>query len=275
MYEEKIDCYNLSIDELHLLLKEAICIIDSVAREIGATYYLHAGTALGAIRHKGFIPWDEDADVIIPINNYEKLINALKARDLGKFEILYYDKKATRMQAKIVLKGQDEDLMCVDLFPLIGTASSMEEQKLHDKQIARIRKIYKFKRLKYSESTVWYKYIVKYMISEALSVFPDSYLYRKYNDLITKYPFESAEFVTNPCGKYSTKNVLRKEIYGTPVFVEFEGKLFPIPAMIDPYLSHYYGDYMKCPSEDIINEMINSPHIFKGTLKQYQECIHQ
>lgn len=270
-----MDSYNLSIDDIHLLLKEALEIIDRVAKETGTTYYLHAGTALGAVRHKGLIPWDEDADVIIPITDYDQYVKALSSKDLGKFEILYHRKRATRMQAKIVLKGQDEDLMCIDLFPLIGTASDTEGQELHDKKIARIRNIYRLKRLKNTNSTLWYKRIAKSIISNILMIFSDEYLYEKYSELINKYPFEESEYVTNPCGKYSTKNVLRKEIYGEPVYVDFEGCKYPIPSQIDTYLKHYYGDYMKIPSQETIDRMINSPRFFIGTLKQYQECIHQ
>ena len=129
--------------------------------------------------------------------------------------------------------------------------------------------------MKYSESKVWYKKIAKEIVSDILIVFPDSYLYKKYSTLINKYPFESAEYVTNPCGKYSTKNVISKDVYGEPTYVEFEGCQFPIPSQIELYLKHYYGDYMKTPSQETIDRMMNMPHIFKGTLKQYQECIHQ
>ena len=131
----------LSMDDIHLLLREAIEIIDQAAKDTGSVYYLHAGTALGAIRHNDLIPWDEDADVIVPLPCYDKLVGYLKNKDLGKFRILYREKYSSKMQAKLVLKDQDEDLMCVDLFPLIGFPKDKETQMELDKKFKTDRKV--------------------------------------------------------------------------------------------------------------------------------------
>lgn len=265
---------SLTMDEIHQLLHEAIEIIDSVSKEIGVVYYLHAGTALGAVRHCDLIPWDEDADIIVPFSDYNRLIEYLKIKDLGKFHLLYREKKATRMQAKIVLKGQDEDLICVDLFPLIGFPKDKKEQMKLEKKAIRIRKIYAYKRLKYTKSSNCIKRLIKESISFLLSIYTDKYLYSQFDEILYMYDFDSSEFVTNPCGKYGLKNVVPKSWYGTPSYHKFGDGMYPIPSNIHEYLFHYYGEYMKVPSQEVQFEMINKSKYFFGTQKQYNDVFN-
>lgn len=268
--------YNLNIDQVHQLLSEAIDIIDIVAEEIDAKYYLHAGTALGAVRHKGFIPWDDDADVMIPISDYARLVEELQKRDLGKFRIIYKEKYATRMQAKLILKGQDEDLLCVDLFPLIAAGTTEREQKLLDRKSNVIRKLYRYKRLRYSDSESIIKKIIKEVISAILIIVPDKLLYQMFEEkILHRYDFATTKYVTNPCGKYGTKNVIRKEWYGEPVKTEFMGKAYPIPAEIDSYLKHYYGNYNEVPSTNAQHKALSKKRWFIGTKEEYEKCIQQ
>lgn len=265
----KKERYKLSMSEIHLLLKEAIEIIDHAAKETDSVYYLHAGTALGAIRHNDLIPWDEDADVIIPLPCYAKLIGYLRNNDLGKFRILYREQYSSKMQAKLVLKDQDEDLMCVDLFPLIGFPNDREKQIELDKKSARIRKIYANKRVRYSYSNSWIKKVLKDLFSLYYSFYSDQYLYRQFDKILYQYDFESSELVTNPCGKYSLKNVIPKSWYGSPILHNLGNKEYPIPQQIDKYLKHYYKNYMKVPLKDEQDTMMNKPKYFIGTKEQY------
>ena len=261
--------FKLSMEDIHLLLREAIEIIDQAAKATGATYYLHAGTALGAVRHNDLIPWDEDADVIIPITCYNDLVKYLQEKDLGKFRILYREKYSTKMQAKLVLKDQDEDLMCIDLFPLIGFPADKEKQKEIDDKSSKIRRIYANKRLRYSYSNAWWKKVLKDIYSFYFSLHSDKSLYRQFDEILYKYDFKEAELVTNPCGKYSLKNVIPKEWYGTPVYHQLGEKEYPIPEQIEKYLTHYYKDFMKVPPKEEQDRLMNEPKYFLGTKEQF------
>lgn len=261
--------FRLSMNDIHLLLREAIEIIDKAAKETKSVYYLHAGTALGAIRHNDLIPWDEDADVIVPLPCYDKLVGYLKNKDLGKFRILYREKHSSKMQAKLVLKGQDEDLMCVDLFPLIGFPKDKETQIALDKKSSKIRRIYANKRVRYSPSSNFFKKILKNLYSFYYCFYSDSYLYRQFDKILYNCDYATTELVTNPCGKYSLKNVIPKSWYGTPTNHIFGQKSYPIPEKIDEYLRHYYKDYMKVPPKEEQDRMMNEPKYFIGTKEQY------
>lgn len=270
MLAKRKERFRLSMDDIHLLLREAIEIIDQAAKETGSVYYLHAGTALGAIRHNDLIPWDEDADVIVPLPCYNKLVGYLKNHDLGKFRILYREKYSSKMQAKLVLKDQNEDLMCIDIFPLIGFPKDKEAQMDLDKKAATIRRIYANKRVRYSPSASIIKKILKDLFSFSYCFFSDNYLYRQFDKILYNCDFATSELVTNPCGKYSLKNVIPKDWYGTPTNHVLGGKSYPIPEKIDKYLKHYYKDYWKVPSREEQDRMLNEPKYYVGTKEQYE-----
>ncbi len=264
----------LNIDDLHKLLYRMLEIVEDAANVTSSRYYLHAGTALGTVRHHSLIPWDDDADVIIPIPDYKKMVDYLSHRDLGIFKLLYKEKKATRMQAKLVLKGQSEDLVCVDLFPMIGVPDDRSLQIKLDKYSARIRKIYAYKKVRLSSSDRLWKKIAKNFFSLPFCVFSDRILYKLFEkNVLYKYDFDKSAYVTNPCGKYGMKNVIPKKWYGNGINGEINGYCFPIPSEIEKYLTHYYKDYMKCPDREYQEKMMSLQKEFIGTRENYKKCI--
>lgn len=264
----------LNISDLHRLLIKMLKIIDDAAKKTSSKYYLHAGTALGAIRHHDLIPWDDDADVIIPIVDYRRMISYLGSQDLGIFKLLYREKNATRMQAKLVLKGQSEDLVCIDLFPMIGLPNNKKLQVKLDMISSRIRWIYMYKKLRLSKSDKLWKRVIKNCVSLPFCVFPDKLLYKWFDQkVLYKYEFEASQYVTNPCGKYGIKNIIPKKWYGEGGKGKINENYFPIPSDIERYLTHYYGDYLKCPDKFYQEKMISLKKEFTGTREEFKKCI--
>lgn len=269
------DTFNIGIDEVHKLLMEGLSLIDDCAKKNGIVYFLHAGTVLGSIRHKSFIPWDDDADIIVPAIFYSRFVEELQKTDLGKFEILYRNNKATKMQAKLVLKGQDEDLFCIDIFPLIGASSEIKKQIKQCKYYTRIRKLYAWRNNNWRDSSNSLKKLCKLFIRFLLHVLPNKWFYKRFDKILYQYNYDDAEFVTNPCGKYKLKNVIPKKWYGNPSMGLINGKSFPIPSNYVDYLKKYYSDYNQLPSEEYRNSCINKKRLFRGTEEEYRKCIHQ
>lgn len=269
-----MDKYNISINEVHKLLKEGLLLLDKYAKEYGVRYYLHAGTVLGAVRHQDFIPWDDDADIIVPVVYYADFINTLKKNDLGKFEVIYRDKRTTRMQAKLVLKGQDEDLLCIDIFPLIGTSSDVKKQVKQCKYYTRIRSMYFWRNANWRISKNVLKKMCKLVIRFILHAFPDKWFYKRFDKIMYQFDFNQASYVTNPCGKYKLKNVIPKNWYGDSAKGKIGDALFPIPSNTTDYLHHYYKDYEQLPPEEYRSLSVSRERLFIGTQEEYDKCIH-
>ena len=133
-----------------------MCILDEIARickENGLRYYIACGTLLGAVRHKGYIPWDDDVDIIVMRDDYDKLITLLKDKNVPKPEWLeviddtrkdYFCPFAKVTDNRTVIKmdrHKGDSGLWVDVFPYDGLPSSMPLAKIYTQIAALIRVI--------------------------------------------------------------------------------------------------------------------------------------
>lgn len=241
----------VTMKDTHMMILEILKIMKSVCEENHITYYIHAGTVLGAVRHNGFIPWDEDADIMMPIISYDLFIGKLKEKLPDKYDLIYMDGMSSSLQAKVILKDHSE-VLCVDIFPMIGITNNPKEQEKFVKKCTNIRnKLRNKNRCKSIKHPNIIKMIMKFVGNLYYSNISYDSIYKEFNKLLYMYDFHESEYVTNPCGGYGIKNVMRKSVYGTPVMHKFEDTEFPIPEKYDEYLKKYYGNYMNLPSIEI------------------------
>lgn len=228
--------------------------IDDICKRNNIKYYLLGGSAIGAIRHKGFIPWDDDLDIIMDNDNYEKFIRVCREQlDKEKYNLqigledwpLYFTKVKLKGTHLKEIEGEfngDNDGIYVDVFKMDNVSSNMI--------IAR-----------------WQYFCAKYFLCYQLSI-------RTYNSANIKKRLMIAlstpckipairNFVKRQVEKYNGKPsdywgffygrtkfrsaVVRKEIFGTPKFVQFEDTHLPVAEHYHEYLTQVFGDYMKLP----------------------------
>lgn len=245
---------DLTIEELQNFETEIVKEIASICKKNNLDYFLHCGSALGAIRHGGPIPWDTDVDIIVPYNQYEKLISTLRSELSEKFYLDYYDnnKYYTPLFARVGLKGYSTDILHVDIFRLIGTSSNKSDQIKQARKFKKLHKIYFLKIVnknykgQYSFKTKLYYTFFKLLYLR----FSLKKIRQTYDALCDEYNFEKADYVTNPAGHYGMKNIMPKSYYGKGIYVKYAGFEVKIPEMYDSYLKQYYGDYMKLPPEN-------------------------
>lgn len=252
--------------KLQLCELEILKYFISICEEHGFTYYISGGTFLGAVRHKGFIPWDDDVDVAMPRSDYEKFLKLFEDND-KKFKISTYKdtSETVHYQAKLMdssiqllnTSGQENQVWSawIDIFPLDGMPNNFFLRKLHGLHLMYLRARLKFTcfdqvNLKEKHRNIIERTLIfiglhtNFMKNGS----PITYL-DKIDKCLKKYPSEKSNYYINFMGAYKLKSVLRKDVYYQEgATYDFEGmKLFG-PKNYDKYLSHFYGDYMTPPS---------------------------
>lgn len=257
-----------------LQLKEADLLRDFAHRldEQGIKYYLAFGTLLGAVRHQGFIPWDDDVDVFVPRPDYDRLLqNAdrvigdeylLVYNDEEKFPVWFNQFAGVEAPRVKVLKNRGAHIEAqnvrIDVFPLDGLPEGKWRQKLlfsrlkilHYLRI--IGSIY-ITSIDFGKKRSFLKKVCIWIIFDLKlgKCFPPHKLMDRMDKIIKKYPYGSSKDVYGLTFDYNWKRlVCPKEWFGEGVEVMFEGSLFHIPADSHNVLTKCYGDYMTMPPED-------------------------
>lgn len=256
--------------KMQLLQLDMMVELDRVCKANNITYQIWAGTQLGAVRHKGYIPWDDDADIVMLREEYEKFrkVAYQLKNDICFFQDHANDRdyrwgygKLRRTGTKYIRLGQ-EHIKCkngvfVDIFPLDDIPTSTIGQIIQDFHCFCIRKIMWSEVGKYNE-----KGILKVLYS-LLSMIPIDYAFRQIDWYARRSKNSTPNKVRTLCytsiGKLYYKHPL-KERYGMPKrwFLntrqfEFEGETLEGLKDYDEYLRYSFGNYMELPP---VNERI-------------------
>ena len=245
-------------------LKAAI----TVCEKNNITYWCQAGTVLGAIRHSGPIPWDEDADIIIPNNQINKFVDCCTKQLPHEYWIDYYtvNPQGYRIFPRIGKRGYPTTHLHLDIFRLIGLPEDPNRQA----EIAEKGIQYEKQSIFYARNTIKK---IRMILSPLRNRQPKEFFNRielftcgekdfmeKMEDLCDQYPFDTAPYVMNPCGKYGKKNIFHKSVYGPGKIVPYLGFFVRVPSETDVYLRQYYGDYGKFPPQKEIDKIMNQKY---------------
>lgn len=257
-----------NIEKLHeadmAIVKEVINICDRNS----LMYYMLGGTMLGAIRHKGFIPWDDDIDLGMPRKDYEKFLEIAPKELSERMRIVnyktdsdyhYYITRIQDIETKVIEVRYEKEgkftHVSIDIFPLDGTPNNCF-----------IRKLYCFRLMMHrAMMSLHYKdgidrerkrgFVEKAMLA-TLRILPTDRMFNAYKQkekvdkILKRYDMCKSDFTGNMMGAYRTKELIPTVWYGSNTFYEFEGIMMRGIAEYDKYLSRLYGDYMRLPPED-------------------------
>lgn len=260
----------------------------SICEKHNLTYYLVAGSCLGAIRHQGFIPWDDDIDVALPREDYDKLMTLTNEFEGSKYFLQNYktDPKYLYNFAKIRDSSttyienffktyQINHGVWIDVFPLDGVSTKNEDKKKYDFKVkaswhhARFAYLYGLRR-KFSKRTFFKDLLLN--IPAYLFFFANVGHYRNkmLDKKMKKIAYKDAYLVANYFTIYGAKDIHPKEVFGSGVKVKFEDIQVNVPTDYDTYLTNIYGDYMTPPSLDKqVGHHINSGFSLKKSYKEY------
>ena len=249
--------HNDLVERMHKVTFKILVDIDNYCKENNLVYYLSGGSCLGAVRHQGFIPWDHDADIMMPRKDYEKFLLNFESAYSGRYKVgsLMSDKEWIRayskvwdVRTKLIDKGRNDVVrgVSVDIFPIDGMPENEKKQKFYYKRAQLLFYFHlQFSRIGFDEHEK-----LK-IIKSILRKFPGKWGARRLAIMIDeyakKYDFDTSKYVaaTVAC-HYGEKETLSREDVRYAVELPFEGKMFPVMNGYEHYLSNLYGNYMVC-----------------------------
>lgn len=252
----------LNLEEIKEICLEILICVHDFCETNKLTYYLAYGSLLGAVRHKGFIPWDDDIDIYMPRKDYEIFLKEFDVTNINKLfkTISMYNDKTYWMEfarvvnTKTILIKKTIPHIYIDVFPLDNMSNDYKQalslqRKIRILKFLRNHKVGNFN-LSYDFFTNL-KNIVHTMIKILIFFIPLRYL-------ILKIDFLAKKYAQNKMTKYIGRAVDSRymfEIYESTCFadrilLDFEGYKFWGPKEYDKILTQYFGNYMEVPPKN-------------------------
>ena len=258
-----------NIEILHQVDMEIVKAVVKICDKHGLMYYMLGGTMLGAIRHKGFIPWDDDIDLGMPREDYEKflkiapkelpkLYKVVNYRNTPKYQ--YYITRVLDTDTKVIEEriGNDSKYTnaSIDIFPIDGTPNNPVLRKIYFFRVLSHRALmslcYKDSIDRKRKRGAVEKVFLGIMERLPVEKFTTPYKQKcKIDKLLRSQNVSKSKYIGNIMGAYRTREIIPAEIYGKGKFYPFEDIQLRGLEKYDEYLTHTYGDYMKLPPEDM------------------------
>lgn len=256
-----MDYREISLDELKKIELNLLVEFDKICRKEGLRYSLGGGTLLGAIRHKGFIPWDDDIDVMMPRSDYNKFFDYCK-NNITPFQSCCYenDKDYISLFGKLFAKDTiiEESLnastsrgIFIDVFPLDGLANTYPNAVKQFNKTSFYRELMVAKMwntFARSKTHAWYYEPVRFALFLLSRPLNAKKMLRKIDKINCSIDFENSKYAACVCGSYRLKEIVETSDLLEYIYVPFEQYQFPIIKGYDNYLKKHYGDdYMSLP----------------------------
>lgn len=256
----------LNIAETQKVSLEILKEIAQICEERNLRYYLIYGTLIGAVRHKGYIPWDDDVDIMMPRPDYDKLLDYL-ANNIQKYSNLkIFNHKVSSEYPYMITRISDDRYeiemenekkygmgIFIDIYPYDGLGNTKEEAIKYALKGDRLSSFcYQATRKKYLVETTssLVKKIIKFPVFLISKLIGKNYFQNRLDKLSAVKSYDSSKYVG--CVVWLSggeKDVFLREWFDEYFMIPFENYMFRVPKDYDKILKHIYGEYMNLPPE--------------------------
>ena len=254
--------------KLQLAELDILKVFVEICKRNNLKYFIIGGTLLGAIRHRGFIPWDDDIDVAMPRDDYEKLLDILKEQLSEPYGYLHYSVSETYREYS--LKIIHNTIFCyenkldveksktnlwIDILPLDAVPNNKFAYTIFKMAVYFWKAMLSFKNIDTIKNNKKRPLIERTLIKFAQivpvkKVISRNFVMNALDKTIKSCDYETSQNVGTFMGAYRFREVVPKKYFGVSSKCDFEGMQLIAPEKIDDYLHHIYGDYMELPPED-------------------------
>lgn len=261
--------------KIQLLELEALKELKKFCDKNDIKFFLRGGSVMGAVKYSGFVPWDDDADIAIPRDQYNKLIELASKKDWSNnFYIASFKNndeihcyfarvlvKENTLKKYKLPKNNKLGLTVIDILPIDGTPNSFILRNIYYLKVYLLRALAGVHTLCIKETVDMHdskkKLILKILKTIKIEkLYTQNQIYGKLDKLYTKNDYKKKKYIGTITGSLYKKEIFPKEYWGEGITKKFEDTEFLVPNEYDKYLKKLYGkDYMKTvPSDVKINE---------------------
>lgn len=253
----------ISSEELKTLQLEILQYVHDFCIKNNINYSLCGGTLIGAVRHKGYIPWDDDIDIMMSRPDYIKFAAIFNSTSNSNYKFVYsgndkdhyltfgkvYDKRTIVIETKHdrLLKNIGVN---IDVFPIDGTPNDNGQRNAYWNKMFRLRSLNSmvFQRKLSTEKGI--RRIIRYILFFLFKLIPANFFAKSINSFAQKNDFNSSSNVACSVFGYGRGEEISRSDWLNFVDLDFENKKFKAISGWNNYLTGLYGDYMKLPPEE-------------------------
>lgn len=260
----------LTLQEIKEIEFDLLKVFAEFCKENNIRYYLAHGTLLGAIRYKKFIPWDDDIDLLIPREDYDRLLALFK--DNERYRLFAFEKnpnfrypfgKFCDMTTRKVEPGYDNGIelgIDLDLFPLDAWDDDLDKATREAKYLHRNIFYLTMSKLQKPDSANLIKCFAKSIVMLYCKLLGSKFFINRIHKISRQGGPESKYLGCKAWCVYGERGIIPAEAFAGTAEVEFEGEKFPAPIGWDQYLTCLFGDYLPEPPK----EKQKTHHSFKA-----------